>query len=309
MREVPDKVRRLAELTPQGRAWLAALPEQVARIARDWDLAVGPAIGMGTESYVAHARLADGTPAVLKFAIRGRDPERQELRILAAAEGRGYARLLRADPDENILLLERLGPQLAELGLPKEAELAAICATLEVGWAPPPPGPAFATGASLAEDVARVIETRWAALGGPCAERTTRRALDFAERRRRAFDPATAVLAHGDAHQWNTLQAPDSPTGYRFVDPDGVFAERALDLSISMREWEHGLPAGDPVEAGRARLATLSALSGVEPQPIWEWGLMQLVWNGLLLLEIGAQAPAAVSLAMADAWAGSEFQA
>src|SRR5258708_38087451 len=107
---VPDKGRHLAELSAEGRVWLATLGDQISEIERRWELTVGAPFGKGSEAYVAEARLADGTPAALKIAIAGRDPTRQELRILEAAEGRGYARLLRADAQANVLLMERLGP-------------------------------------------------------------------------------------------------------------------------------------------------------------------------------------------------------
>jgi streptomycin 6-kinase len=300
--QVPEKVRRLAELTPQGRSWLEALPDQLADLARRWRLRLGPPLGLGSEAYVCQARLEDGGEAVLKVSVAGRDPDRQELRVLQAAQGRGYAALLGADAQANAVLLERLGPRLAELKLPKAAELAAICATLKEAWTVPPPEPPFATAAGMAHEMAATIETLQKRLGAPCPERALRRALDSAARRARAFDPAAAVLCHADAHQWNTLQAPEG--GYRLVDPDGVVAERAFDLAIPMREWPEGLPTGDVRAAGQARLKLLSDLTGVDPQPIWEWSLVQLVWNGLLLAEVGASASAELEFALADAFAG-----
>ena len=74
-----------------------------------------------------------------------------------------------------------------------------------------------------------------------------------ASRRELAFDPAQAVTAHGDAHEWNTLEAPGSTTGFKFVDPDGAFAERAFDLAIPMREWGAVRPAGDLLALGMQR--------------------------------------------------------
>jgi streptomycin 6-kinase len=130
-------------------------------------------------------------------------------------------------------------------------------------------------------------------------------ALPYAEQRRRAFDPARSVLVHGDAHQWNALGAPGSATGFKLVDPDGAFAERAFDLAISMREWGDVMPEGDPVQLGRHRCGLLSKFTGVEYQPIWEWALLQCVSNGLSLHRIGFDKPASVQLAMADAWAAS----
>jgi streptomycin 6-kinase len=114
------------------------------------------------------------------------------------------------------------------------------------------------------------------------------------------------VLVHGDAHQWNTLSAPDSMTGFKFIDPDGVFAEHAFDLAIPMREWRGEMPDGDRLYLGRHRCRLLAGLTGVEQQAIWEWGVIQCVSNGLLLMQIGLDGPASVSLAMADAWAAGQ---
>jgi streptomycin 6-kinase len=100
----------------------------------------------------------------------------------------------------------------------------------------------------------------------------------------------------------------DSASGFKFIDPDGAFAERAFDLAIPLREWGDVMPPGDVVRRGRDRCSLLAELSGVEPQPIWEWGLIQCVWNGLSLQRIGLDGPASVSLAIADAWsAAGEF--
>jgi streptomycin 6-kinase len=223
--------------------------------------------------------------------------------VLRAANGNGYVKLLRADEPRNVMLLERLGRQLHVLNLPEEKKMAVICAALEKAWMPEPAGPPFATGAEKAAELGGIIDSLWSALGKPCAKRTFDAALSFVERRKNAFDPSQSVLAHGDAHEWNTLQAADG--GFRLVDPDGAFAERAFDLAIPMREWGAVLPQGDLFALAAARCGLLSQLTGVEAQPIWEWSLLQCVSNGLLLLKIGLDAPATVEFAMADALAAN----
>lgn len=301
---VPEKVLRNAALLGEaGRAWLAGLPRRIAEIERSWAIEVGQPSRRASEAFVAEARTLDGQDVVLKIGIPGVDPTRQELRTLRAAEGRGYARLIRADEAENAMLLERLGAQLHELGLSADRQIEIICATLREAWMPHPEGQTFATGAEKASELGQIIEANWSVLGRPCSERTIDVALAYAERRRLAFDPARSVLVHGDAHQWNTLSAPGCATGFKFVDPDGGFAERAFDLAIPMREWGNDMPAGDCLWLGRHRCGLLAELSGVEQQAIWEWGVIQCVSNGLLLQRIGLEAPASVSLAMADAWA------
>ncbi len=302
--DLPEKVRLNALSRGNiGEAWLAGLSAQVTEYERRWGIRVGQVASGGTEGFVAEATLEDGREAILKIVMSGTDSNRQELRTLRAANGRGYATLLRADEESNVLLLEKLGHQLHALGLPEEDMLAHICATLTEAWMPcEPEGPRFITGAERADEFAGVITQLWEALGKSCASRTVEMALAFAERRSQAFDPARSVLVHGDAHEWNTLQVPGSATRFKLVDPDGAFAENAFDLAIPMREWPDGVPDA-PLAHLRRRCALLARLTNVAPQPIWEWSLLQLVWNGLLLKEIGFEAPAATEFAMADALA------
>jgi streptomycin 6-kinase len=302
---VPDKVRRAAvSLGPPGRAWLRALPARIADIERRWGIRVGRSAADGSEAYVAEAVDDRGRDAMLKIKIPGSDPEGREARVLAAAGGRGYAALFRADEDGDTLLLERLGRQLYALGLPEDEQMEAICATLHEAWRAPAEEGRFPTGADKAARLGEMIRQASIAPAPPCSPRTLELALIFARRRRRAHDPRMSVLAHGDAHQWNTLRAPGSPTGFKFIDPDGVVAERAFDLAIPMREWVR-IPRGDPLELGRHRCLTLARSADVDAQAIWEWALIQCVSNGLSLREIGADAPATVQLAMADAWSAA----
>lgn len=293
---IHDRVRRNAEAHGQTK-WLAELPERVAEIAERWGLTIGDSPPNATEAFVALVRTPDGEDGALKMVMPGIDPNRQQIRVLRAANGNGYVKLLRADEVENVLLLERLGGQLIQSGLSIDLQIAAICATLKLAWMPPPDGPAFVTGAAKALELGKIIEEGWGKFGKPCSERTFDRALAFAQNRAHAFDPATSVLVHGDAHFWNTLAAPGSATGYKFVDPDGAFAERAFDLAIPMREWMGQRPDGDLLQRVRERCCLLVDLTGVAAQPIWEWSVLQLVSNALLNKEIGFDDPLSFEIA------------
>jgi streptomycin 6-kinase len=261
-----------------GCAWLADLPRQIAEFARRWAITVGQPARRGSEAFGAEAQTLDGQDVVLKIVIPGIDPTRQEMRTLRAAMGRGYAKLIRADEAQNTMLLERLGVQLHELGLSADGQIETICTTLREAWIQLPEGQSFATGAEKATELGQIIESSWNALGRPCFERTIELALNYAERRRLAFDPARSVLAHGDAHAWNTLRAPGSTTGFKFVDPDGAFAERAFDLAIPMREWGRVLPQGDsptawlpslqPVVGVHRRRASADLGMGLDPMRV-----------------------------------------
>lgn len=306
-REIPDAVRRRAEAEGDvGRAWLDGLDALVEGLATEWGLILGRTLSGGTEAMVAEAVMADGRKAVLKIAVPGQTTTQSELRVLMIAAGRGYAEVYRHDAGRRAMLLERLGAPLHEFGLPAGEQLEILCATLREAWAPMPEGEPFMTGAEKAESLAAFILEEWRGQGKPCPARTVEVACAFAEERRRAFDPDHAILGHGDGHAWNTLAVPESePRRFKFVDPDGLFIERAYDLGNIMREWGAELLAGDPVAIGRARCRRLADLMGVDDQAIWQWGLIERTSSGLMLAKLGMKDEAREFIAIANAWAAA----
>jgi streptomycin 6-kinase len=303
-RDLPQTVQRKAMLQGEaGRAWLAGLEDRLDDLARAWNLSLGATLPGGTEALVVEVVAGDGGAAVLKLPVPGIDRAAGEVATLLAAQGRGYAALLRHDRASGALLLERLGPTLDSLGLPARRQIAIVCDTLLEAWTAPPDAHAFMTGVDKALSLRRGIEARWQALEPSGAERAVDLALRFVAALGAASADAEAVLAHGDPHPWNTLIAPGrGPRRFKFVDPDGLVIERAYDLGVLMREWCGALLAGDPLALGRARCRWLARRTGVAPEPIWRWGLAERVSTGLLLLELGLEREGAAMLAVADAW-------
>lgn len=307
--DVPEAVRGKAEaLGEPGHAWLRRLPQTVRALEREWGMTAGPALHGGSAAYVAAAITAGGSEAVLKIVLPGYDSLPNEIRVLGLANGRGYPRLLRAGETRGAILVERLGRPLSRLGLPIAEQIAIICATLERAWARSPEAAGFPTGAEKARWLRDFITVSWTAAGRPCSEQVIERALMYAHAREAAFDPARAVLVHGDAHAANTL-APlhatePADSGFKLIDPDGLFAERACDLAVPMRGWSAELLAGDPLRLGRERCALLSRLTGEDAEAIWQWGFVERVSTGLLLIQTGRGREGRESLRVAEAWVG-----
>ena len=299
--EVQGKASALGE---RGRRWLAGLADAVAELERDWDVVVGTTLRGGSDAFVAAATTGDGEPAILKLALPS-DGATHQIETLVHAGGLGYVGVLRHDPARGAMLQERLGPPLAQSGLSVRRQLEVICSTLCRAWAVSPV-PSFQSGADKAAWLAEFIATTWRELDRPCSKPVVARALSFAERRHRAFDADAAVLVHGDAHAWNLLRAADGQaphgTRYKLVDPDGLFAEPACDLAVPMREYSRELlEARDTLRAARDRCATLSRLTAVDPDAIWEWGFMERVSTGLLAMRVGREPLGKEMLAVAEA--------
>jgi streptomycin 6-kinase len=290
---VPDTVRHKALAGGDAcRRWLADLGELIAELEQQWDLRVGATFDGGTASFVAEAVTADGTAAVIKLAMPaemdGRVALENEVRTLLVADGRACVRVLNHDAEKGAVLLERLGRQLIELGLPVFEQMRIICSLLRVLWAVPCQAPLPSLdrkGRWLAE----IIASTWEELGRPCSTQVVERAVSYAERRSSEFDPHKGVLVHGDAHSWNTLEdmTAASPGAFKLVDPDGLLAEPEYDLAILMREFTDELLAGDALKVGQDRARFLARLTGLDEQRIWEWGFVERVSNGLLCIKDG----------------------
>ena len=290
MIDVPPVVREKARVAGAG-AWLRDLPVLLADLERRWGIAIGRPYDGGTEAYVAQATRADGTPAVVKLMIpRPGDPARHEIAVLRLAGGDGCVELLEADETRGAMLLERLGPSLFDLAVPYERRLEILCDAARRVWRP---ASGLPTGAEKGRWLIEHIRRQFADLGRPCAQRTVDQAIGAAERRIAAHNDATAVLVHGDVHQWNALRSVD---GFKLVDPDGLLAEPEYDLGVLMREDPVELMAADPWD--RARL--LAARTGTDPVAVWEWGLVERVSTGLLAVGIGLQPVGDQMLAAAD---------
>jgi streptomycin 6-kinase len=290
--QVPSVVRRTALDHEHGAAWLAGIDELVAGLANDWQLSVGDVFGGGTASVVLGVTTATGEAAVLKVAP---DDLTTEARTLELADGRGCARLLRQDLERGALLLERLGRPLDALGLSTDDNLRAIAATVQQLWIPVTDDAGLTMGDDKGRWLADLITEMWEGLDRPCSERTVDRARAYAQRRVDAFDRDRAVLVHGDAHQWNTLEA--GAGSYKLVDPDGLCADREYDLAIPIREV-----IGTP-QQGRLWCHLLAGLTDTDATAIWEWGFVERVSTGLLCVKHGIEPSGARMLAIADAWA------
>ena len=303
--DVPSAVRRRALAHGEvGAAWLRDLPRIVEELEQRWDVTVGRMLGGGTAAYVAEATTSEGAAAVVKVAmpaaIDGVDAFDRSVVTYALSDGRGCARLLASDRERSALLLERLGRNLAAIGFPVERQLEIICEVLARVWVRVPTDTQLPSGAEKARWLADFIATTWESLGRPCSARAIDVALAFATEREAAFDPTSAVLVHGDAHSWNTLDAGSGT--FKLVDPEGLVSEPAHDLAVPMRELNQELLEGDAVGLGHERAQLLSRLTGVDETAIWQWGFVERVSTGLYTMQLGHDG-ARDFLDIADLWA------
>jgi streptomycin 6-kinase len=282
--DVPELVyQRASRNGAAGKRWLDQLPGVIAELSERWRLQLGAPYAGGTSGYVAAATDSGGRACVLKVAMPldmdEHDTFLRSVRAHELAAGQGCAELLRHDASVPAMLMERLGPNLDELGLTVPSILDAITSTLRTFWRPVSVDDGLRSGADQADWLARYISDTWEDLGRPCDRAVIERALVLCERRAAAFDPDHAVLVHGDAHGWNTLSA--GAGTYKFVDAEGLCSEPEHDLAIAMREYNDPLLLGDTPRLVRARAQFLADRCAVDAQVVWEWGYIERVSTGL----------------------------
>jgi streptomycin 6-kinase len=281
--DVPELVRQQAMSSGvAGRRWLDDLPDTVAALTERWNLDLGKSYRGGTASFVVAATDQSGRPCVLKVATPlefDGDSFGRSVCAHQLAGGRGCAELFAHDESARAMLLERLGPNLDDLGMPLPQMLETIATTLRSFWRPVPENCGLPTGAGKAMWQASDITTVWEALGRPCQREVIDRALEYCDERAAAFDPSRAVLVHGDAHGWNTLDAGGGT--FKFVDVEGLRSDPAHDLGVPMREYNLPLLAGDTPSLVRERADMLASWCEVDPEPVWQWGFIERVSTGL----------------------------
>jgi streptomycin 6-kinase len=266
--DIPDQVRKTV-IADGNESWLDELPGVVGSLAREWSVMIGASLAGGHAALVVEVTLADGTAAVLKIGVPGRDI-RQEATVLRLANGAGCADIV-ADPVSRHTLLCEAAVRL---------------------WHPIGPGTDLPTGAKLAEQYADRQPRLWEQAGRPYSPATVADALDCMNRRRLAHDDRSAVLVHGDIHEMNALQASDG--SYKLVDPAGARAEPACDLGTIVR---CNPDLGDDLWA---RTEQLASRTGVDATAIWEWGTIHRVVSGVYACSIGFQPFGDLLLAEAD---------
>lgn len=273
MIDVPPSLRKARTAVGES-AWLDQLPELVSEMASQWSLSTGRVCdGFGMNALVVQATTADGTAAVLKLAPPS-DADKLELEatVLRLADGHGCVRLFDADIARRAILLERLGPSMYDLGIPRRPRHELLLDAVQHLWRPVDPSVRLQTGAERGRRTIERLEQVWEQSHRACSERVLADAIACAQRRVAAHDESSAVLCHGDLHELNALQSDDGT--FRLIDPEGVVAEPAYDLGVLMRN----APGEDDLHE---RADWLAAATGCNRTAIWEWGTAERVLSGL----------------------------
>lgn len=303
---VPAAVEQRAKaMGSPGIQWLAGLTKVINGLEKKWGVTAESAMKGGTHAFAARAVSADGTGYVIKIDMPdgfGHADFKYAVNALKAADGNGYVKLFDFEETQRACLLEELGRPLKELGYTVNRQMEILCSALKESWVVPKNSGLQMGGVEWFKEF---LHPTWDEIGRPCPEKVIQKAYEFLESREKSARPDEYVMVHGDAHSTNILENLTGG-GFKLIDPDGLFYEKAADLGVIMREWQEEY-LGDPVRKGIERCEYLSRLTGVEKKPIWEWGYLQNVSTGLLGTKINGSAEAKNMLKTAEAWSALDL--
>lgn len=231
-------------------------------------------------NYVAPAVRSDGSDIVLKIGFPGDREFKTEIDALTIFNGDGAVKLLEADREKAVILLERVTP-----GIPLSEEVddenaTRILASVIKKLHKPLPSPhAFTTIDGWIKELSN-FHNKPGGITQPLP-------LDLVYKARELFTyliktSEPTVLVHGDIHHDNVLSSVS--VGWLAIDPKGIAAEPAYEVAAMIRNPYQKLKNVINLEKMlHRRILILSEELGFNPLRIHQWCLAQTVlsavWN------------------------------
>ena len=263
----PIFVKNITQAFPNSADWLAELPSILAAASRRWDLTLGEPFLL-SYNYVCAAERADGTPAVLKIGVPNHELT-SEINTLRVYDGQGACRLLEADAEAGMLLLERLKPGTMLTTLEDDEKATEIAADVMGNiQRPMPEGEGFLSLRGWFDELKK-LRPRFGGGTGPFPERTVGIVEGllgelFAEDR-------PQVLLHGDFHHFNILL---SERGWLVIDPKGVAGAAEYEAGpLLTNPWDKMPEEAEAIRRTRRRIAILVERLGFDRQRLWAWAV------------------------------------
>lgn len=264
-----------------GAEWLDNLPNLLAACEQQWGVAIRPSPFTLSYNYVAPATLADGTEIVLKAGVPNREL-RTEIAALRLYDGRGCVRLLDADPEVGVLLLERLHPGEMLTIVQDDDEATRLAAlAMQTLWRSLPAEHSFPSVTNWAAGLAKLRE-EFDGGTGPYDKKLVETAESlFTDLLASSGEP---VLLHGDLHHYNILSAGD---GWTVIDPKGITGEPAYEVGALLRNPFTLYDEPEIKQITARRLDILAEMLDMDRERLRQWSLAQAVLSAWWSYEDG----------------------
>jgi streptomycin 6-kinase len=254
---IPPTLIAACRNRPKREKWLAQLPHTVHLLQQQWSLALEAPFEIASAAWVAPAKLADGTFAVLKVAMPHVEGD-HEIDGLRFWQGSPTVQLLQSDPKLCAMLLERCDPGEGLWKRPRSEQDLVLAGILQRLWRmPPAPHPFRQLSAMLAgwKDRTLAHEAQWPDVG--LVQEGLRLLADLA-----ATATDQALLAT-DLHAGNVLSAHREP--WLVIDPRPYIGDPAYDAT------QHLLNRAGAGSDAAGTIHRFAQLAGLDPERVRLW--------------------------------------
>jgi streptomycin 6-kinase len=218
---------------------------------------------------------------ILKLGVPNRELT-SEIAALRLYNGRGACRLLEADAQKGMLLLERLLPGRTLSMLEDDEQATRIAAeVMSLLWQPGPENQD--SFIQLKDWFSGFKRLRQQFEGG--TGRLPEKLVATAEALSQELlaENKDEALLHGDFHHFNVLE---SRRGWLAIDPKGVIGPHGYDVGpLLINPIDHFLNGSNPKSQTEKRIAILSEMLDMERERIRAWGICHAVLSAWWSIE------------------------
>lgn len=257
------------------------IPEIIKEYEKQWSIKVlAPFVSF--YNYAAPAVLSDGTQAVFKIALQGKEQFRAEYLTLRFFNGNGIIRILNVDVENTVLLLEKADPGVPVSSLDDDTATEVIISVMKKLWKPTAPPDKSVTLRDWFAGFER-LRKLFGGTTGPLPENIVREGEQLYKY---LLDTSLDnVLLHGDLHHDNVLSSTREP--WLAIDPDGVVGERAHETAAMLRNPEKLMKQPNLSTILSRRISLLSEGLEIDEERIKQWGIAQSVLAAIWDVEDG----------------------
>ncbi|WP_419955465.1 aminoglycoside phosphotransferase family protein [Neobacillus niacini] len=241
---------------PAGKAWIDSLEQRVETYLQKWELTSEGPVDNLSYNFVLKVRDSNETPLILKLGVPNFDT-RNEMVTLKAYNGEGCAQLLMSDPENGVMLLERIVP--GTMLSAERDEMVVIENFIKVWKDIRRPVPGGTSTPSLKHWFDGLTRYRNAG-GGPISLEHVQLAEEFFQE---VMETSKGPeLLHGDLHHENILYSEEK--GWMAIDPKGVAGDPYFDVvSFLINQLES---KADPKSTLKLRVDKISEQMGLDRQ-------------------------------------------
>jgi streptomycin 6-kinase len=239
-----------------GKAWLESLASTVQTYLQKWELTSEGPVSNLSYNYVIKVTDSEGTPLILKLGVPNFDT-RNEMVTLQVYDGDGCAKLLNSDPENGVMLLERLVP--GTMLSAESDEMVVLGNYMKVWKAIRRPLTGGASTPSLVHWFEGLTNYRHSG-DVQIAMEHVQLAVEFFQN---VMDTSKGQeLLHGDLHHENILYSGEK--GWMAIDPKGVAGDPYFDVVSFLVNQLDSKP--DPKSILKLRVDTISEQMGLDRQ-------------------------------------------